>query len=75
MVGGDLEAVAVDVPVDANLQVDAPRLVVAVEAEVELVEDVQRRRLHRASGYLPTNADSPVIARPTISELISRVPS
>jgi hypothetical protein len=26
MVGGDLEAVAVDVPVDANLQVDAPRL-------------------------------------------------
>jgi hypothetical protein len=53
--------------------VNAPGLLFAVEVQVELVEGVQPRGLHAA--HRPTNAECPVIAWPTMSELISRVPS
>ena len=40
-----------------------------------LDRQIGRMRSQLACAHFPTNAEWPVIARPTISELISRVPS
>jgi hypothetical protein len=57
---------------DAYLAVDAPRLILAIEMQITLVEKVNRIVFCIVRARLPTNAASPVIDSPTISELISR---